>query len=37
MSWFQQMGFIAYPLTIVAVFLVVEIVRATLAVAKCVG
>ena len=28
MTFFREMGFIAYPLTIVAVFLVVEILRA---------
>lgn len=32
MRFFQEMGFIAYPLTIVAVFLVIEVVRATRAV-----
>jgi hypothetical protein len=29
MSFFQEMGFIAYPLAIVSVFLVIEIARAT--------
>ena len=32
MNFFQEMGFIAYPLTIVAVFLVVEVARAVRAV-----
>lgn len=34
MSFFREMGFMAYPLTIVAAFLVIEIVRATRAVAR---
>ena len=33
MSFFESMGFIAYPLTIVAVFLVIEVFRAVRAVA----